>query len=1197
MKIIKYITIVALGIAASLYFIHISFYRPTKVNALIASIIYKAPANSDFKDINFYKMVIRGYNNAVGPNGPNAVPYTTNLSTSQLEKIKSVWNTFSADEISELDLTGIEKLTNLDYLYILCTTECNITNADFTNNTKLTSLTLDRTKLSEIDLSNNILLEELTLFDNDLSEIDLTNNTNLNYLRIDYNDISSLNLENNVNIESLFLPSNHNIKELDCTSLTNLTELNIDLSYFDSVDLSKNTNLTVLSASGSTIPALDLSNNKKLKQLDLRASKTKALKLFVDNLNALYLSNSALEYDNDNPLDLRGATNLSYLDIRGVDFYGKEYDIYYGDEIDINNTDTDIPLYLPSHFSSPQFSSATYGYTEENGVVAPKAFPIDFPYIQRNYSFSDSSTTRTYTIRNKINLFNLRITLGKNNYIIGDDYLLIANKDFQIGDFYSYVNTGCENCHDEYENGYLSIYKGERLIKSFEVIIANYGDNFLEEARVFRNVNNSFDIQNISFTNCNQKKCSANMDDDEVNILVNGESVMSYPLLSINSEYDLNSKYLIFIDNEDGGFDLDKITVTNGEASISDNTLTVKYNNTTVFSIPIVTIGSSYYKVTKDYIYLKNNKNALISRSCPKNLKCNAISKNNKIQIISGEGEVLYELDKVSISSDTEDLTKDYLWGTDITAINADILFVNDPLDSQKIQVKYGGDDGEIIDEFDLLSISIKEGNSVYSNDSLVSVIVNDETIEDFLSSDVISVSNLRYGIYNEEENKTEGAFEEGDTIRFFYKDEMVKELGIVFPVSSINIIEDNIKLSINKNNSYNLNYEIFPSYASNKNVIWSSQDENVATVSSNGVVDAKTLGETTILVTAENGKITDSVTVSTYYNVEKIALDKSSISLDLKNKNKFKLEPIFYPEYSENKMVSWTSSDENVATVDEHGIVEAKSIGNAIITITSEDGGYKANCEVNVLDTILYDVTFIDGDNTHEYNYESDMIIDFSNFNKDGYTLTSYKYKNNIYTIDEELLMPEENIEIELIYERNKYQITYNTNNETKTVTYDEAYGELLTPSKKGHTFNGWYLENTYDNLITKDSIVNIYENHLLYAKFDINTYRLTINKNGGTSSQLTSLDLKYNQQLVNEVPLKKGYEFIGWDVEGKDSAINGNIFTMGTSDSTLTALWKIIVPKIHNYEINNSFIKGIGLKTNVDSLDLKLDSIYDSI
>lgn len=60
-------------------------------------------------------------------------------------------------------------------------------------------------------------------------------------------------------------------------------------------------------------------------------------------------------------------------------------------------------------------------------------------------------------------------------------------------------------------------------------------------------------------------------------------------------------------------------------------------------------------------------------------------------------------------------------------------------------------------------------------------------------------------------------------------------------------------------------------------------------------------------------------------------------------------LSPVFNPQNTTHKLVTYTSSDESVATVDNTGKVTPKKVGSTIITVTSQDSDKKASCTVTV--------------------------------------------------------------------------------------------------------------------------------------------------------------------------------------------------------------------------------------------------------
>ena len=130
--------------------------------------------------------------------------------------------------------------------------------------------------------------------------------------------------------------------------------------------------------------------------------------------------------------------------------------------------------------------------------------------------------------------------------------------------------------------------------------------------------------------------------------------------------------------------------------------------------------------------------------------------------------------------------------------------------------------------------------------------------------------------------------------------------------------------------------------------VVWSSSDENVATVA-DGVVTAVAKGTATITAASASDptiKAECLVTVLAPVAVTEVTLNKSATTLLVGWKET--LTATVAPEDATNKDIAWTSSDESVATV-ENGVVTAVAKGTADITVTTADGNHQATCKVKV--------------------------------------------------------------------------------------------------------------------------------------------------------------------------------------------------------------------------------------------------------
>lgn len=159
--------------------------------------------------------------------------------------------------------------------------------------------------------------------------------------------------------------------------------------------------------------------------------------------------------------------------------------------------------------------------------------------------------------------------------------------------------------------------------------------------------------------------------------------------------------------------------------------------------------------------------------------------------------------------------------------------------------------------------------------------------------------------------------------------------------------------------NSQRLTATVLPTFASTKDIEWSSSAPDIATVSTTGLVTALKSGNCVITATAVDGSgvtATCSVTV-TGIPVTSVTLNRSTATL--KATETVQLSGSVLPANASNKDLVWTTSDENIATVSESGLVTAVAVGEVTITAISQSTPeISATCRVSVVPTPVVSIT-----------------------------------------------------------------------------------------------------------------------------------------------------------------------------------------------------------------------------------------------
>jgi uncharacterized protein YjdB len=169
-------------------------------------------------------------------------------------------------------------------------------------------------------------------------------------------------------------------------------------------------------------------------------------------------------------------------------------------------------------------------------------------------------------------------------------------------------------------------------------------------------------------------------------------------------------------------------------------------------------------------------------------------------------------------------------------------------------------------------------------------------------------------------------------------------KVTVYIPVDSVSLPNS---ISLVYGTSEVLNYQIYPLNASNKSVTWTSHNPEVATVT-DGRVNAIDTGEVNITVTTVDGHKTATCQVR--------VMSVPAASVDIEGKSILRvgdittLKATVLPETVFDKSVKWSSSNENVATVDDDGEVAAVNLGEANIIAVSADGTKSDTFKVRVV-------------------------------------------------------------------------------------------------------------------------------------------------------------------------------------------------------------------------------------------------------
>ncbi|WP_139957642.1 T9SS type A sorting domain-containing protein [Flavicella sediminum] len=284
------------------------------------------PAVIEIPDANFEQALI---NHGYDTNGLNG-----NILKSEAEAvvyINSNKNENTPESEKIIDLTGIEGFINLNQLIL----EYNsLATVDFSNNSKLTSITINNNQLTTINVSENSKLTSLIVSNNLLTTIDVSKNQKLFTIWADNNQISTINLSNNLELEQLGLSGN-NFSEIDFSKNLRLKRFDMSNNKLVNLDVRNNPDLTLVWISDNQLKSLDFSGHTKLERL--KAANNNLGSLNIKNGNNTIVSEFELQ---NNP-------NLTCVEVDDVNYAITNWTNI--DDAKVYNTDCSFPdlVYIP----------------------------------------------------------------------------------------------------------------------------------------------------------------------------------------------------------------------------------------------------------------------------------------------------------------------------------------------------------------------------------------------------------------------------------------------------------------------------------------------------------------------------------------------------------------------------------------------------------------------------------------------------------------------------------------------------------------------------------------------------------------------------------------------------------------------------------------------------------------------------------
>lgn len=165
--------------------------------------------------------------------------------------------------------------------------------------------------------------------------------------------------------------------------------------------------------------------------------------------------------------------------------------------------------------------------------------------------------------------------------------------------------------------------------------------------------------------------------------------------------------------------------------------------------------------------------------------------------------------------------------------------------------------------------------------------------------------------------------------------------------IQSLRFAQDNI--SIRKGNTLGLTPIVTPSELASSKFTWKSSDSSIVTVDSNGIIKGVNVGTATITVTSSNGKKATCIVNVTEEDIDVQEIILTPIDPTIGKGKTTQVVAEIRPVNATNRELVWSSSNQEIATVDSNGVVKGVSRGVVTITAKTTDGRVVASTTITI--------------------------------------------------------------------------------------------------------------------------------------------------------------------------------------------------------------------------------------------------------